>query len=219
MLKLKRCFESNTRELNQIKRAIFSNPEVKRLTSKIFQDDQAWTPFKNLIRAIKNSDNRIQNVYYQDDPATGNNGYIWRNGKPTSKYRTIEVETDFGTLKGQLNCYRAGTVEDPLSAYDMTLNLWVDKSAKESSNSVSGLVKLIISQLSDTQALNRQQEEAISQSIALIKRVPNLVRKDRENGTDKAFDACNDAMDLLFNAGIKQNVLKAIDSLVDLVNQ
>lgn len=116
-------FEDDKRELRKIKNAIYKNPEVKRLTSKILKDDGAWKPFKDLINAIRESHPAITGVYYGDDPHFLG-GYRWENGKMTGKYRVIEIETEFGTMNGHIICFGAGTIEDPLDAYDMVLEIY-----------------------------------------------------------------------------------------------
>ena len=116
-------FEDDKRELRKIKNAIYKNPEVKRLTSKILKDDGAWKPFKDLINAIRESHPAITGVYYGDDPHFLG-GYRWKNGKMTGKYRVIEIETEFGTMNGHIICFGAGTIEDPLDAYDMVLEIY-----------------------------------------------------------------------------------------------
>lgn len=123
ILERKKMVEANSRELRKIKNAIYSDPEVKRLTSKVFQDD-TWRPFYALIKAIDNIDG-VNGVLYGDNPDPYyQNGYKWKDGKMVSKSRVITIETDFGDIKGYIDCYGAGTVEDPMSAYDMVIGLW-----------------------------------------------------------------------------------------------
>ena len=121
MVKLVR--ESNRTELKKIKDKIYSDPIVKKMTSHIFYDRGDWGPFKACIDAIKNSSPYITGVYYEDDPHY-RNGYRWENDRMTGKMRNITIETDFGDLEGSLNCYGAGSVEDPMESYDMVLNIW-----------------------------------------------------------------------------------------------
>lgn len=88
---------------------------------------------------------------------------------------------------------------------------------ESSRKSASSLVRDIISALEEIDANSDKQEDAINIAIRLIKRVPYLHRKDREDGTDRAFDTCNDSMDALFKAGIRGDVLRLIDDLVEVV--
>lgn len=118
-----RFLEDEKRELRKIKNAIFRNPEVKRLTSKILKDDGAWGAFKDLINAIRESHPAITGVFYGDDPRFLG-GYRWENGRMKGKYRVIEIETEFGILEGHIICFGAGTVEDPLDSYDMVLEIY-----------------------------------------------------------------------------------------------
>lgn len=123
LLKRKKMVEANSRELRKIKNAIYSDPEVKRLTSRIFQDD-TWQSFYKLINAINNVKG-VNGVLYGDNPDQRyQNGYLWKNGKMATKSRVITIETDFGDINGYIDCCGAGTVEDPLSAYDMILGLF-----------------------------------------------------------------------------------------------
>lgn len=127
MLKLKPINEISSddkKALRVIKQTILNDPKVKYLTSKVFKDDGAWGTFKSLIEAIKNSHLFINNVYYEDDQSYGPNGYLWDHGKMVTKSRIVTITTDFGELKGRAICFAAGTVEDPLSSYDMTLQLF-----------------------------------------------------------------------------------------------
>ncbi len=125
MLKLKRVFEAEDKKaLKSIKNAILRDAEVKRLTSRVLHDDGAWGPFKQLIKAIKNAHPDIINVLYGDDPYY-QNGYSWQDGKMTGKNRVITIETEHGDMNGSIRCFGAGTVEDPLESYDMTLQIFV----------------------------------------------------------------------------------------------
>ena len=125
MLKLKRVFEAEDKKtLKSIKNVILRDAEVKRLTSRVLHDDGAWGPFKQLIKAIKNAHPDIINVLYEDDPDYPN-GYLWQNGKMVGKNRIITIETKYGDIKGSVRCFGAGTVEDPLESYDMTLQIFV----------------------------------------------------------------------------------------------
>ncbi len=88
---------------------------------------------------------------------------------------------------------------------------------ESSRKSASSLVRDIISALEEIDVKSEEHEEAVEKSIRLIKRVPYLLRKDREDGTDKSFDACNNSMDALFNAGLRGDILRLIDDLVEVV--
>lgn len=125
MLKLKRVFEAEDKKaLKSIKNAILRDAEVKRLTSRVLHDDGAWGPFKQLIKAIKNAHPDIISVLYGDDPHY-QNGYSWQDGRMVGKNRVITIETEHGDMKGSIRCFGAGTVEDPLESYDMTLQIFV----------------------------------------------------------------------------------------------
>lgn len=89
--------------------------------------------------------------------------------------------------------------------------------SESSKKSISSLVREILDVLGKMNAESKEQEAAIQKATQLIKRVPYLQRKDREDGTDRAFDACNDSTDALFKTGIRGDTLRLIDDLIDLV--
>ena len=88
---------------------------------------------------------------------------------------------------------------------------------ESSRKSVSSLLRDITSLLNNIHPDSKEQELAIQKSIQSLKRIPYLRSADKNNGTDRAFDACNDSMDTLFKAGIRGDVLKLIDDLIELV--
>lgn len=118
------------RKLNGLIKRIYNNAEIKRLTSKVFTDDGAWGPFLSLIDALNNIDG-VVHVSYGDSKRSGlSNGYNWvsLDGKTSvmkDKIRDIVIDTDFGTLGGEIICSGAGSIRDPLERYDMTLQLWI----------------------------------------------------------------------------------------------
>lgn len=118
------------RKLNGLIKRIYNNAEIKRLTSKVFTDDGAWGPFLSLIDALNNIDG-VVHVSYGDSKRSGlSNGYNWvsLDGKTSvmkDKIRDIVIDTDFGTLGGEIICSGAGSIQDPLERYDMTLQLWI----------------------------------------------------------------------------------------------
>ena len=118
------------RKLNGLIKRIYNNAEVKRLTSKVFTDDGAWGPFLSLIDALNNIDG-VVHVSYGDSKRSGlSNGYRWvsLDGKTSvmkDKIRDIVIDTDFGTLGGEIICSGAGSIREPLERYDMTLQLWI----------------------------------------------------------------------------------------------
>ena len=118
------------RKLNGLIKRIYNDPEIKRLTSKVFTDDGAWGPFQSLVKALNNIDG-VVHVSYEDSKRSGlSNGYNWvsLDGKTSvmkDKIRDIVIDTDFGTLGGEIACWGAGSIQDPLERYDMTLQLWI----------------------------------------------------------------------------------------------
>ena len=118
------------RKLNGLIKRIYNNAEIKRLTSKVFTDDGAWGPFLSLIDALNNIDG-VVHVSYGDSKRSGlSNGSNWvsLDGKTSvmkDKIRDIVIDTDFGTLGGEIICSGAGSIREPLERYDMTLQLWI----------------------------------------------------------------------------------------------
>jgi len=48
-------------------------------------------------------------------------------GESAYKLYTVEIETEFDTIiRGEVYCNFAGTIDDPWSRYDMTVNFWRD---------------------------------------------------------------------------------------------
>lgn len=118
------------RKLNSLIKRIYNDPEIKRLTSRVFMDDGAWGPFQSLIKALRNI-NGVDSVAYGDSTKRNglSNGYRWDSydGKTNvmkDKIRDLFINTEYGRLEGEIACWGAGSIEDPLERYDMTLQLW-----------------------------------------------------------------------------------------------
>lgn len=118
------------RKLNSLIKRIYNDPEIKRLTSRVFTDDGAWGPFQSLIKALRNI-NGVDSVAYGDSTSRSglSNGYRWDSydGKTNvmkDKIRDLFINTEYGRLEGEIACWGAGSIEDPLERYDMTLQLW-----------------------------------------------------------------------------------------------
>lgn len=123
--------KTDKRSLDRMIKRIFDDPEVKRLTSRVLTDDGAWGPFQSLVKALNNIDGVVHVSYGDSTKRSGlSNGYRWASfdGGNTNvmkdKIRDVIIDTDFGTLEGEIACWGAGTIKDPLERYDMTLQLW-----------------------------------------------------------------------------------------------
>lgn len=120
------------RKLNGLIKRIYNDSEIKRLTSTVFMDDGAWGPFQSLIKALKNIDGVVR-VSYGDSTTRSSlsNGYRWDSydgGKTNvmkDKIRDLFIATEYGELEGEIACWGAGSIQDPLERYDMTLQLWI----------------------------------------------------------------------------------------------
>jgi hypothetical protein len=120
------------RKLNGLIKRIYNDSEIKRLTSKVFTDDGAWGPFQSLIKALNNIDGVVRVSYGDSTKRSGlSNGYRWDSydgGKTNvmkDKIRDLFIDTEYGELEGEIACWGAGSIQDPLERYDMTLQLWI----------------------------------------------------------------------------------------------
>lgn len=121
----KETVSSDKAELKKIRNRIIRDKNIQEIQKHIYKDDGAWGPFRNLISLVKGIEG-VTGVYYKDSDRYPQ-GYRWDrtlSKMPLAKERDIEIETDFGTLKGCIICSGAGSVEDPLEAYDMILNMY-----------------------------------------------------------------------------------------------
>lgn len=49
------------------------------------------------------------------------------NNRPAYRKYEITIETEYGTVEGQLICHSAGTTDDVFSSYDMSCTFWKPK--------------------------------------------------------------------------------------------
>lgn len=117
------CVESDTHNLKKIKNAIYRDRDVKRLTSRVLKDDGAWGHFNDLLNALRNAHPSIISVSTQNSPRYPG-GYEWKDGKMMAKHKELIIDTEYGPINGIIQCFGAGSVEDPLDSYDMVLQLW-----------------------------------------------------------------------------------------------
>jgi hypothetical protein len=95
-------------------------------------DDGACGPFQSLIRALNNIDGVVRVSNGDSTKRSGlSNGYRWDSydgGKTNvmkDKIRDLFIDTEYGELEGEIACWGAGSIQDPLERYDMTLQLWI----------------------------------------------------------------------------------------------
>lgn len=113
----------NKRELRKIKNRILDDYNVKYYLTNIVRDTD-WSNFRKLIKAMQDVEG-VNNISYGVDPNPYyQSGYRWKDGKQVSKHYVLDIDTDVGHIYGQIICAGAGSVEDPLDAYDMTVNLY-----------------------------------------------------------------------------------------------
>lgn len=85
-------------------------------TSKKFTDND-WRYVQQLIEVLRNVDG-VEELYY------GGGKYHNFNEGGYKEYN-IDILTSYGTkIKGEIRCHFAGTMENPYSSYDMTVNFY-----------------------------------------------------------------------------------------------
>ena len=130
--------ESKIRRIvnESIKKVLLEGKEQTRLTNilikklyKVAQNykrlykDNDWTYLRALMDDLSNVPG-VSNFNY-------GGGKYHQNGKEfgESAYKlyTVEIETEFDTIiRGEVYCNFAGTIDDPWSRYDMSVNFWRD---------------------------------------------------------------------------------------------
>lgn len=115
---------------------ISTNKLIKRLYKvaqnykRLYEDDD-WTYLRALMDDLSNVPgvrdfNYGGGKYHQNGKEFGESAY---------KLYTVEIETEFDTIiRGEVYCNFAGTIDDPWSRYDMTVNFWRDSGINESKN-------------------------------------------------------------------------------------
>lgn len=108
---------------------------------------------------------------------------------------------------------------------DMAVRREIRRSFRDAS--VSGTANAVIrniDKLYESLPDERKKDTGLvlKKAALLIKKVPALHSRDKVNGTDKAYDACNDALDMLNNVNMLYALSRigspTIDDLVSLVN-
>ena len=113
---------------------ISTNKLIKKLYTvaqnyKRLYKDNDWTYLRALMNDLANVPgvrdfNYGGGKYHQNGKEFGESAY---------KLYTVEIETEFDTIiKGEVYCNFAGTIDDPWSRYDMTVNFWRDSGISES---------------------------------------------------------------------------------------
>lgn len=113
---------------------ISTNKLIKRLYKvaqnyKRLYEDGDWTYLRALMDDLSNVPgvrdfNYGGGKYHQNGKEFGESAY---------KLYTVEIETEFDTIiRGEVYCNFAGTIDDPWSRYDMTVNFWRDSGINES---------------------------------------------------------------------------------------
>ena len=104
------CYKTRKAALGKIYRTIAP------LTGKLYYDTY-WKGVNDIIDAL---------LTEVDEVTTWceNGGYRKNSeGKKWKEYR-MEIECGKHKFEAVLNCYAAGSVEDPFSRYDMTIIIW-----------------------------------------------------------------------------------------------
>ena len=103
--------------------------------------DQGWENLHELIDVLRNVDG-VEELYY------GGGRYYNFRGEGAYKEYTVDIITSYGTkIKGTIQCHFAGTMEDPYSAYDMTVNFYKNNEKENEIMENKKIVKLTESDL------------------------------------------------------------------------
>lgn len=115
----------NKAALKKIRNRIITDPNILEIQRHIYKDNGAWGPFRNLISLIEGVEG-VNHVAYMDSSRYPQ-GYRWDKSlskMPIAKERDLEIDTDYGTLRGSIICSGAGSIQDPLDSYDMILQIF-----------------------------------------------------------------------------------------------
>jgi hypothetical protein len=120
--------ESRSNEIVKEGKTPSTNILIKKLYKvaqnyKQIYKDNDWRYLKALMADLSNVPgvrdfNYGGGKYHQNGKEFGESAY---------KLYTVEIETEFDTIiRGEVYCNFAGTIADPWSRYDMTVNFWRD---------------------------------------------------------------------------------------------
>jgi hypothetical protein len=86
--------------------------KILTATTKGRFNDEYWLPVQAAWKALHDAGYQVQ---------INSSEYQWENGKPKDKQWKFEIPAEKGKpFYGVLTCHGAGTVEDPLSVYDIS---------------------------------------------------------------------------------------------------
>lgn len=105
-------------------------------TSHLYKDND-WSNFHAFLDDLKNIEG-VSNI----DCWCDNGGYESHGNGPDDRMPTMksyklhihtvyDQQTGYDGIKGEIICHFCGTVSDPMSAYDMTANFWINKDKTE----------------------------------------------------------------------------------------
>lgn len=117
------------KEKRQIINAIYKELQKNNTTGKFYKDDywEGVTKVHSDIKTALNSLFRKTAHEYDVSISAKDGGYRKNNDGTQWKEYTIEIflkNQDEPFMTGKLNCFAAGTTEDPFSIYDMTVQLF-----------------------------------------------------------------------------------------------
>lgn len=105
-------------------------------TSHSFGDSD-WSNFHAFVKDIEGLEEITDVTYWCENGGYGGHDGQFSNGMPTYKRYTVHIstvydaQTGYDGIKGNITCHFCGTVDDPMSRYDMTANFWVNKDRSE----------------------------------------------------------------------------------------
>lgn len=117
------------KEKRQITNAIYKQLRKNNTTGKLYRDDywEGVTKVHSDIKTALNSLFRKTAHEYDVSISAKDGGYRKNNDGTQWKEYKIELflkNQDEPFMTGQLNCFAAGTMGDPFSMYDMTVQLF-----------------------------------------------------------------------------------------------
>lgn len=162
-------------------------------TSKKYQDDD-WRYLRGFIEFLKGSEG-VESLDFID----GTGRYHSINGSTYKEYN-VAINTDYGTIiKGNIRCNFCGTIEDPWSAYDITVNFYRDSNIEESNLKKHNLI-------TEKRGLNSQKlYDLVKSHGGFDKNVHNFYLNSLSDD-DVIGEVEADDLDKIFNAYPKERI-------------
>lgn len=126
--KIKIDLPISSKEKNDVKKSIYKELQKNNTTGKFYKDTN-WQGVINVRNDIQNALDWMYRKYhheYEVSISVKNGGY--KENKDGTKWKEYEVDIyikdkEEPFLSGILNCFAAGTPDDPFGMYDMAITL------------------------------------------------------------------------------------------------